>query len=130
MKYKIKKILSCVLCVAIGLSVPACGKQKDVVVEDYAEFEGKVEDSLIENTGTDAVTATNKSGKTLQEILGKTVDFGDGFSVDDVYIDTNAKYDVPNLPYLNVYRMRYVDDGKNQEGKNSKGYLRRYCRED
>ena len=72
-----------VLCIAIGLSMPACGKQKDVVIDDYAEFEGKVDESLIENTGTDAVAVTNRSGKTLQEILGKKVDFGDGFSVDE-----------------------------------------------
>ena len=117
MKYKMKKLMCSVLCIAIGLSMPACGKQKDVVIDDYAEFEGKVDESLIENTGTDAVAVTNRSGKTLQEILGKKVDFGDGFSVDDVYISTEASYSVPNLPYLNVYRMRYANDGKNQEEK-------------
>lgn len=116
---KYKKFICAVLSLSILLSTMACGK-KDIVVDEYGDTsytQTASSDSDKNATDTDALLATHGSGKTLQEILGKKVEFTEDFAVNGAYLKSNASYQVPDIPYLNVYNMELLDDGKADEDK-------------
>ena len=101
---KYKKFICAVLSLSILLSTMACGK-KDIVVDEYGDTsytQTASSDSDKNATDTDALLATHGSGKTLQEILGKKVEFTEDFAVNGAYLKSNASYQVTDIHYLNV----------------------------
>ena len=110
-----KKIVSIILSAALLTAATSCGS-KEVVVKDYGDtYTQTSAEADTTATKTDAMKISKGTGQTLRERLGKEVEFKDNFAVKGTNITANISYLVPDIPYVNVYNMTAIDDGKNDE---------------
>lgn len=109
----IKKIICTVLAASLCLSASGCGKDS-VVVDDYAG-ETEITESADESTSTDELNISSNNQGTLQDLYGNVAVLQEDFTVDNTSFSTNARFTVPNQDHLNVYNMKYLDDGKADE---------------
>ena len=138
--YNLKKAVGLIMVPALCISLSACGKSTDTVVDDYGLKEGTVVSSDTNSDGSvqgsskedtissagDSTSENNISGagslifkkgdeKTLQDTFSQTVRWQEEFAIGDTSINANATYSIPDTDYLNVYNMLHLDDGKSDE---------------
>ena len=109
---KRKNLICLLLAASLCLSATSCGT-KDTVVDEY----GIEESGTKVSTSTDIVVINTGGTGSLQEIFGETVTYQHDFNFGDteVNVNVNAYCNIPDLEGMNVYNVKPVSDGLNDE---------------
>ena len=102
-----KRFVASVLSFILALSLFGCGK-KEVSVDDYGSTEA---DSI----GTEGDAFQQGEGQTLGQLFGTVVKWEDTFAIQGVNTKADISIKVPEEDYLNVYKVKSVPDGLDDE---------------
>ncbi len=117
------------IALALLLSGTACGKDEELVVDDYVVEDGIQSDTTDgaaeDNTGDDVAgksDVTNSGsgdiktdGRSLTDIYGESISANDSFSVGDINASFNLSYKVPEAELVNVYEGTFIDNSADIE---------------
>ena len=107
MKKYIRRIGGCLLTGAMLLSSFAgCGK-KDTTVEDYGVNPSNP-DTIVSTPSDSAALDVQKANETLIEQFGEKLKWSGSFTAQDITFITNYTYNVPQVDFLNMYRVKDV----------------------
>ena len=105
---KLKRITASAMSLVLVLSLFGCGK-KEVKIDDYGSNESENISSYTDASQVDG------EGQTLGQLFGTKVKWDDTFAVQGVNTKSKLTIDIPEGDYLNVYKVKGVSDGLDDE---------------